>query len=268
MSYQPPALFVAWRDPDSRRIFPVGRLLRLVTPFPGYEFGYIEGTRVAGQHGFQPFLAFPSLTTTYRSRELLPFFKNRVLSPSRPDYPEYVAALALDSAVEPMTLLAVSGGRRTTDLVELFPDWIRDLGSDRIHTRFLLRGVRHVQGAEARVEALRIGEHLRWTQDVENAVNPRAVLLRTEDGAVIGYVPDYLAADVSELIEHETTMDVLVERVNPLPAPRHLRVLCSLSATAPPDDIGFKDPMFRPLAPEATSIDDRAHASTPAIAIG
>jgi hypothetical protein len=29
MSYEPPALYVAWRDPESRRIYPVGRLLRL-----------------------------------------------------------------------------------------------------------------------------------------------------------------------------------------------------------------------------------------------
>jgi hypothetical protein len=104
---------------------------------------------------------------------------------------------------------------------------------------------------------------------VDNAVNPRAILLRAEDGTCIGYVPDYLAADVTELLERGTPLDVQVERVNPPPVPRHHRVLCSLSATTPVHYVGFKDPSSRPIAADATDIDDRAQsASKRAAAIG
>ena len=259
MPYQPPALYVAWRNPETRLIYPVGRLLRLVNP-PGYEFTYIEGARSAAQHGFQPFLAFPERDKLYRSRELLPFFKNRVLSRSRPEYASYVASLdlALDAAqTEPMTLLAVNGGRRATDLVELFPDWSPDSSSAGITTRFLLRGVQYVAGAEERIQRLCAGDRLRPVPDTQNPINPRAVKLHTEDDVWVGFVPDYLASRVSQLLERDEGLEVRVQRVNPPPVPSHERVLCVLSARASIEAVAFRDGEFRPLASDATTIEDR-----------
>ncbi|HTV20517.1 MAG TPA: HIRAN domain-containing protein [Polyangiaceae bacterium] len=270
MPYQPPALYVAWRNSDTRRIYPVGRLLRLVEP-AGYEFAYIEGALVASQNGFQPFLAFPDLHKLYRSHELLPFFKNRILSRSRPEYAGYVAALdlALDAAeTEPMTLLAVSGGRRATDLVELFPDWSPDASpasspSRGISAKFLLRGVQYIAGAEERIQTLRAGDRLRPVPDVKNAVNPRAVKLHTDDDVWIGFVPDYLASRVRQLLDGNVALEVRVQRVNPPPVPSHERVLCILSAQSSVDPVAFRDGDFRPLAADATHIDDRAGVVTP-----
>lgn len=266
MPYQPPALFVAWRNSETRRIYPVGRLLRLVNP-AGYEFAYIEGARTAAQQGFQPFLAFPDWTKVYRSRELLPFFKNRVLSRSRPEYEGYVAALdvALDAAeAEPMTLLAVSGGRRATDLVELFPDWSVDPSGQAITARFLLRGVQYIAGAEERIQHLRAGEPLHPVADPQNQFNPRAVKLHTADDVWIGYVPDYLASRVSQLRESGVALEVRVQRVNPPPVPSHERVLCVLTARSSVDAVAFRDGDFRPLAADATDLDDRAVAASAA----
>src|SRR5688572_12083318 len=243
MSYEPPALFVAWREPESHRIFTVGRLLRVETPFRGFEFGYVRGVKAALEHGFEPFVAFPELGEIYRSRELLPFFKNRVLLPSRPDYLEYLESFALDRAAEPMTLLAASGGRRTTDLIELFPDWVPEPASERIQTRFLLRGVRYIPSAEPRIEKLQGGERLYCMRDVQNVVNREGIALRTEYNVLVGYLPDYLATDVGVLLMHDQGTAVGVLRVNPPPAPAHHRVLCMLS-TRPPQD-------FRPFRTEA-----------------
>jgi hypothetical protein len=269
MAYAPPALFVAWREPESHRILPVGRLLRLQTPFQGYEFCYIEGAR-APQAGFQPFLAFPKLDEVYRSRELLPFFKNRVLSPSRPDYLEYVESLALDAReAEPMTLLAVSGGRRTTDLVEIFPDWTRLGNGPQIQTCFLVRGVQYVPDAEQRIERLSPGDHLQCARDTGNTFNPQAIKLRTAGGGEIGYVPDYLAADLTDLLEEHSAVDVRVERVNPPPFPRHHRVLCVLSASVDAQAVGYRGPAFRPISTEATDIEDIVGTPfPPAVAAG
>ncbi|MEO8179818.1 MAG: HIRAN domain-containing protein [Deltaproteobacteria bacterium] len=264
MSYEPPALFVAWRDPETRRIYAVGRLLRLVGTFRGYEFGYIEGARVATEVGFQPFLAFPKLDQVYRSRELLPFFQNRVLSPARPDYPEYVESLALDAGVaEPLTLLAVSGGRRATDLVEIFPDWTLEGTGERIQTRLLVRGVQHVPGAEERIARLQSGEALHGVRDRENPINPQAIRLRTEDGIDIGFVPDYLAADLTRLLDNGAEIDVRVQRVNPPPVPRHHRVLCVLSTRAGVGVAGYRGETFRPISSDATDIEDRVTTPAP-----
>ena len=47
-------------------------------------------------------------TWLYRAASLPPFFQNRVMSSSRPDYAEYVTGFGLDPSVtEPFTLLAV-----------------------------------------------------------------------------------------------------------------------------------------------------------------
>ena len=241
----------------------MGRLLRLVSPLPGYEFSYIHSAHLAAEHGFQPFIAFPDLSKVYRSRELLPFFKNRVLSPARPDYEMHVESLALATeAAEPMTLLALSGGRRATDLVEVFPDWVRDGRSRTMNTRFLLRGVQHVAGAEERIQSLRPGDVLRFLAHTENPVNPLAIKVQTEGSVDIGYLPDYLAADVTELLSRNAKVEVSVLRVNPPPVSRHHRVLCSLLVRDSQGMTGFRDDGFRPIPREATSIDDEALTST------
>jgi hypothetical protein len=266
--YASPALFVAWRSPDSHRIFPVGRLLRIVGTLPGYEFAYIRGAQAAEAFGFRPFIAFPDMTQVYRSKELLPFFKNRVLSPSRPDYEQHVESLALEpDTAEPMTLLGLSGGKRATDLVEIFPDWIKDRHSASIKTRFLVRGVQYVEGAEERIQTLQGGDSLRCVADVQNAANPKALKLQTSDNRVIGFLPDYLASDISEIVRRGGAPQMQVLRVNPPPTPRHHRVLCSLVVPDPRALAGFRDETFRPISNEATSIDDIApELSSPLLA--
>ncbi len=106
-----------------------------------------------------------------------------------------------------MSLLAVSGGRRATDLVEIFPDWTSESTGDRIKTHLLVRGVQHLPGADARIEGLRSGELLQCTRDLENPINPQAIRLLTEDGVDIGFVPDYLAADLTALLDHGAEID-------------------------------------------------------------
>jgi hypothetical protein len=268
--YEPPALFVAWREPESRRILPVGRLLRVVAPLRGYEFGYIEGARIAEEVGFQPFVTFPNLDEVYRSRELLPFFKNRVLSASRPDYPDYIETLALDAQVaEPMTLLGVSGGRRATDRIEIFPDWMPASCGARIQTRLLVRGVQYIEGAEERIAQVHAGDHLECVRDTSNPINPRAIVLRAKSGEKIGYVPDYLTSELAPLLESGIEIDVRVQRVNPPPAPQHLRVLCILSVPEASGIVGYRSSIFRPISAKAMDIGDCVSSPVPpAVAAG
>lgn len=84
--YLPPALYVTWREPNSRRIFPVGRLLRLADESGTYEFCYVRGALEARERGFAPFIGFGQLDEVVCSRQLPPLFANRVMRTGRPDY--------------------------------------------------------------------------------------------------------------------------------------------------------------------------------------
>jgi len=110
-------LIVNWQHESAGAVVPVAELLATRPPEETYfEFGYIEGVRKALEHGFQPFLAFPDLDRRYIGSELFPFFSNRVLSRTRPDYTAYVEALGLSvQTASEVDLLGRSTGRRQTD---------------------------------------------------------------------------------------------------------------------------------------------------------
>jgi hypothetical protein len=222
-----PVLYVAWRDPRSRKILPVARLLRLEDG--EYEFVYVKGIEEAEKVGFEPFLAFPERNVAYRSETLPPFFSNRVMSSSRPDFEEYVRNLGLEGVTEPFTVLAANDGRRSTDQVEVFPD-LRADRAGRVYGRFLVRAVRHVANAEERIKSAATGDRLYCVRDVQNEHNASAIALRTQEHAIVGYCPDYLAQRVTLLLEQDPELLVTIERINPPPAPVHHRLLVSLKA--------------------------------------
>jgi hypothetical protein len=150
-------LYVAWQDGESRLIMPVGRLIRSGTR---YEFAYIRAARAALERGFEPLLSFPSLEGVYRSTFLPPLFHNRVMNRSREEYRNYVAELGLSAdQAEPFTILARSGGRRSTDRLEVFaPPIVTPRGAEGL---FLARGVRHL-GVKRSSEGSRLGISFGW----------------------------------------------------------------------------------------------------------
>lgn len=245
-------LFVTWFDPERRDILPVGRLVRrLEADGELYEFTYIQGTRQAKERGFLPFLAFPELGTIYRSRRLFPFFANRVMPTTRPDYGEMLQALALNGTqADAMAVLGRSGGRRETDRIEIVPEPALDALTGLYTTYFLVRGIQHTPGAEERICRLQGGDRLCCMLDAQNAMNPNAVALRTEDRYLLGYVPDYLLTDVRQFVVERAPMEFRVERVNLAPATVHHRLLCRLEAQSPQGFVPFQDERFRSIGVE------------------
>jgi hypothetical protein len=252
------SLFVAWQDPIARSILPVARLVRCLDEDGNfYEFSYLRGAeQAASEQGFLPFLSFPSLTRLYRSRDLPPFFKNRLMTSSRPDYPRYLAELGLkpSDAAEPMTVLARSSGLRSTDHVELFaPPRLRE--DNKYETYFLVRGIRHVPYAEQRTERLKSGDQLYCLRDFQNDSNSHAIAVRTSDKQILGYVADYLCCDLTKILESggdAAGVQITVVKVNPTPAPVHHRLLCRLVALAPEGFHPFSDDQFRPIVDTAS----------------
>jgi len=250
------ALFVAWQQPESRRYYPVARLMAGVGDAHDlYEFAYIKGAQEAAKAGFEPFLAFEDLREVYRSKELFPFFSNRLMSPGRPDYAQYIQSLGLDVNAEPMAILSRSGGTRATDSIELFPLPVRTADGNATPTFFWMHGFRYLDAAQQqRILSLQAGEELSASSNGNNPVDPGAIQLLTTDQVMVGYLPRYLAGEVSQYPRHGVEFHVYVERVNPPPAPTQQRLLCRLVAVLPGDFQPFASETYQPIAADATEL--------------
>lgn len=261
------ALFVAWQVPRTRGFHAVGRLAYVPDDNGGlYEFAYVRGAQDAAGFGFHPFLAFPEQNHVYRSKELFPFFANRLMPRSRPDYAEFLSWLDLDpDTATPIHVLGRSGGARVTDEVELFPlpAFDETLGGYRTH--FLVHGLRHMPSA-AQERALRLqdDEQLYWCLDCQNPVDRRAIALRTEDRHNVGFVPAYLLDDAWDLLQRCPDLDVFVARLSPPPAPLGQRLLCEMRSCWPDDFVPFAAERFQPISADAALISARpGHSATP-----
>lgn len=244
-------LYLAWQCPTTRAILPVGRLVDLGQG--GYEFTYIRAVRSAIEKGFAPLLAFPELEAVYRSDELPALFRNRVMSSTRPDYPAFVRELGLEGVgASPMDILARSGGRRATDELEVFAA-PTTRGDGRRVIPVLVRAVRHVPGAEAAIATLSTGDTLNVVADFQNERASHALLLRTAEPRLVGYLPDYLAAEVAKWpLTAQRELQVIVERVNPPPAPTSHRLLCQVEL--PPGQDILNGDEYLPLPADAVSV--------------
>ncbi|MEG8035013.1 hypothetical protein QP157_06650 [Sphingomonas sp. LR61] len=241
-------LVVTWQHPLDRTMSPVA-----VLAFDGdtYSFDYLESARAVKD--FRPLLEFPDFARHYSASELFPVFEDRVLDPQRPDYSRYVRELALDESASPWEQLARSGGASESDTLQLypFPQWHDGAWS----CRFLVNGSRHLMTKtvnvrdaghgsytadelEAIFARLLPGDRLGVLHEHDNRTSPNALLVLTIDDEPIGWVPDWLS---KELIGHldDDVFGFTVDRVNPLDAGWHMRVLALLRAALPADHSFF-----------------------------
>jgi hypothetical protein len=198
-----------------------------------YTFQYTMGIHQAKiEAGFDRLSSFPEFEYAYESKVLFPLFTNRVPRQSRPDYGEMVKRLDLpQSPYDPVAILTRSGGRRTTDSLEVFPHPVPDdFGRYQIH--FFAHGSRHLPSEnQTFVVGMTKGTRLLLCGDLQNSVDDKAVLLRSEGGCLVGWIPRYFLEDIHLLIERDRSgVRVTVERVNPEPGPVQQRLLCRLEA--------------------------------------
>lgn len=227
-------LFLAWQDKARTRLwFPVGRLD--VNAPALFQFRYIRGAdRARAESGFEPLLDFPDFHRRYDSSELFPLFKNRVLTPGRRDFQDYLRQLDLHESADPVEILSVDGGRRVTDSFEVFPKIERgEEGAFRC--RFFLHGWRHLsQTSQDRLLKLNPGERLYVAIELTNPTGQLAVQIQTEDYHIIGWSPRYLVGDlVNAIAQSSGDYKAIVVRLNPVPAPGNQRLLLELSGHWP-----------------------------------
>lgn len=120
-----------------------------------------------------PLLAFPEFERVCESEELFSLFMNRVVSPKRTDFQEYMQWLDLKrDQADPISILSVSGGERVADNLEVFPKVTAD-AAGHFHVRFFLHGLRHLgHKAIERAAKLEVGEELRILVELNNPPYP------------------------------------------------------------------------------------------------
>lgn len=240
-------LLLAWQEPQSRYWFPIGQLT-----FDGtnYQFIYIQGVKKAlEKSNFQLLHSFPERDRIYKSSELFPFFTNRIMRPSRPDYQNYIQSLNISQdKIEPIVILARSEGKKATDTFEVFPYPERNKnGVFNLH--FFIRGLRYMpKSSIEKVKELKMGERLYLSQDAQNVYDPNALLLRTKELYNLGYCPKYLAEDITTLLkQNPESIFVEVEKINFAPTPIQFRLLCSLTIKCNDNFVFFKDEKYQPI---------------------
>jgi hypothetical protein len=195
-----------------------------------YRFWYDSDARVLPD--FQAFVAFPDVGRTYESDHLFPFFANRLMSPRRPDFDDYVESLGLSlEEWTPLELLARSAGERATDTIQVVAEPTTEGAAETIV--FPASGVRYVEGAAERIGQLQRGQSLHIREEPDNPHDPRALLLDVTHQAPVGWVPAYLLDYVHKRREDGANIRVTVERANGREAPWHLRLICRLVAIHP-----------------------------------
>jgi HIRAN domain/HipA N-terminal domain len=240
------ALYLAWREPD-HRWWPVGQLSYAEQE---YRFTYTKGALEATKAGFLPIPSFPELGEVYVSGELFPLFANRLPPKRRPDYKDFIEWLDIKSdESDPMALLASSGGRRETDMFEVFRIPKKN-ATGHYESSFFVRGLGHqAPNVEKEASQLHLDDSLELREERNNPHDPHAVqVLVSQSGTRIGYVPRYLCDDIHILKERNSDqLDVRVKRVNPTPIPAQFRVLCTLKSAWPEGFYPFSGPQFEPL---------------------
>lgn len=247
----PRAVFVAWQCPANRAIYPVARLV-VRDEAPRYEFVYVHGVRDARQKGFEPFAGMRQLDQIYLADDLFPLFSNRVMAPSRPDFPDYIERLGLQGQPEPVLVLARSEGRKVTDNLEVFAPPEFHAASGRWMYVAFARGVRHVLGAEDVASTLRAGDMLSIVRDVTNEWDARALLMLAIGQRRVGFVPHTLIEDIDRLVDLGAAIDAEVLRVNPSPAPVHQRLLVTIQAQHVEGFLPLSTQRYQPLAQNAS----------------
>lgn len=242
-------VFLAWQNPNSRKVLPVGRLVQLGPR--DFEFAYIQAALDAQADDFAPLVSFPDFDRVYRGEELPALFRNRVLSRSRPDYPEYIKQLGLEEDASPLDQMVRSGGRRVTDTLEVFAA-PTPLPNGGWHQYLLVRGVRYLPDAEGAISDLKEGEQLLVMRDEQNDAGAHARLLRTDGTRLVGFLPDYFALEMEGQQIDSSKLRVTVERVNPPPALVQQRLLCRVEYTG--TQRLFTGDKYQPIADGATTV--------------
>jgi hypothetical protein len=224
------SLYVAGQNAETREWVPVAELRKVKD---GFQLRYTQGARRLP--GFVGLSRMSDLEKTYFSESLFPFFSNRLIPKSRPEFKSYLDWLGLDATSEsPLDVLAVSAGVRATDQFEIFV--MPNTSEKEFDFDFFPRGLRYQVGAvQSEIAHLASGDEVFLMKDFQNAKDRNALAIRTEkpSALLIGYVPRYYAPALQRLLTiDENSLQASIKRINP-DAPQDMRILVTLHVRLP-----------------------------------
>lgn len=251
------SLYLAWQAPEnspqSKAWYPIGRLDAESegNDVVSCRFRYTGGALKAREDvGFEPLMSFPEFEKDYTSKKLFPLFQNRVISPKRADYPEYISWLGLrPDEADPISILSVSGGARVTDRLHTIPR-VDQKPDGSFKLRFFVHGLRHLpEYSQQRAKNLKPGDQLSVMVEVNNPATRLAVCLLTggDEYTMVGWAPRYLVGDLIKCIPEAPEIKATVVKVNEAHAPINQSLLVEYSGRAPKNHHLMSSPDFSPL---------------------
>lgn len=203
-------LYLIWKNPVNRRNYEVGKLTRE----DGYKFEYSNEYEQALEDGWELIQAFPEVKEYY-SKELFPVFSSRLPDRKRRDIQTVLKKYGLIE-YDGYELLRKSGGRLPIDTYEfidpIFPEDIT------VQRDFYVVGIRHASGCEGKVcttkRSLILDMDLLLQLEPDNPYDANAVLVETQQGTRLGYIPRYYSEGVAGRLKKHMTYKCSVIEVN------------------------------------------------------
>ena len=180
-------LLLIWKDPETRRNYTVGKLTR----GDFFTFQYYGEAENAEEAGWKLLGAFPTYQE-YRSNTMFPVFSSRLPDKKRRDIQNILEKYGLMEYDE-FELLRRSGARLPIDTYEFIDPISPD---DKEVTReFYITGIRYhsaCQGSDCgALPGVKVGDMLLPEEEPENAYDPMAIRVLTQENEILGYVPRY-----------------------------------------------------------------------------
>ena len=180
-------LLLIWKDPETRRNYTVGKLTR----GDFFTFQYYDEAENAEEAGWKLLGAFPTYQE-YRSNIMFPVFSSRLPDKKRRDIQNILEKYGLMEYDE-FELLRRSGARLPIDTYEFIDPIPPD--DTEVEREFYITGIRYhsaCQGSDCgALPGVKVGDILLLEEEPENAYDPMAIRVLTQEKEVLGYVPRY-----------------------------------------------------------------------------
>lgn len=180
-------LLLIWKDPETRRNYTVGKLTR----GDFFTFQYYDEAENAEEAGWKLLGAFPTYQE-YRSNTMFPVFSSRLPDKKRRDIQNILEKYGLMEYDE-FELLRRSGARLPIDTYEFIDPILPD--GKEVEREFYITGIRYhsaCQGSDCgALPGVKVGDMLLLEEEPENAYDPMAIRVLTQEKEVLGYVPRY-----------------------------------------------------------------------------
>lgn len=180
-------LLLIWKDPETRRNYTVGKLTR----GDFFTFQYYGEAENAEEAGWKLLGAFPTYQE-YRSNIMFPVFSSRLPDKKRRDIQNILEKYGLMEYDE-FELLRRSGARLPIDTYEFIDPISPD--DTEVEREFYITGIRYhsaCQGSDCgALPGVKVGDMLLLEEEPENAYDPMAIRVLTQEKEVLGYVPRY-----------------------------------------------------------------------------